>query len=274
MPQLVNETALVLENLKLFERLYLMKLHAPSISESVKPGQFVQMHIPGMEGHILRRPFSVYDADRSSETIGILYQDVGFGSHRMSELAAGNEASSVEMIGPVGTPWSASNWEGPSCDKHALLVGGGVGAAPLFLLAKHLKKIGAACDVVLGAQTKEALVALERYGRLIGREPFCSTDDGSYGRSGFATSLVEERLEQGCAGDGVPYDYVAVCGPPPLMRIVSALALDAGAHCEVSLERRMACGIGACLSCVVETSDGKKRVCVDGPVFDAEKVKI
>ena len=140
------------------------------------------------------------------------------------------------------------------------------------MLTDLLVKSGCHLDVVLGAQTEKALVCRDRYSQLLGQEPWCATDDGTYGRAGFCTSLVEERLRDGCSDDGHPYDYVAVCGPEPLMRIVSKMALDAGVRCEVSMEKRMACGVGACLSCVVDTMDGKRRSCVDGPVFDARKV--
>ena len=146
-----------------------------------------------------------------------------------------------------------------------------MGAAPLFMLCERIAASEASVDVVLGAQTKDALVCRERYAALLGGEPRCATDDGTYGRAGFCTSLVEEALAA-AAEEGSPYDYVAVCGPEPLMKIVAGLAADAGVRCEVSMEKRMACGIGACLSCVVDTVDGKKRACVDGPVFDARKV--
>ena len=124
---------------------------------------------------------------------------------------------------------------------------------------------------ILGASTIDALVARERYGAVLGCEPACSTDDGTYGRAGFCTPLVEEALAA-AAAEGAPYDYVACCGPEPLMKIVAGMADAAGVFCEVSMERRMACGVGACLSCVVDTVDGKRRACVDGPVFPASEV--
>ena len=175
-------------------------------------------------------------------------------------------------MGPVGRAWQS-----PADVRRALLVGGGVGAAPLFMLAESLVNAGVRTDVVLGAQTQAALTCRERYEALLAAAPACddaprcATDDGSFGREGFCTSLVEEALADAKAA-GEPYDYLAVCGPEPLMRIVAAMAAEAGVPCEVSMERRMACGIGACLSCVVDTTDGKQRACVDGPVFDARKV--
>lgn len=267
---LVNEKAPVLANEELGCGLWLMTLRSPRIAHDLRPGQFVHMLVPGMPDHILRRPFSVYAAHDDEGTIEILYQVVGYGTDHMTTLGEGAEC---ELIGPVGQGWRV-----PADAGRALLVGGGVGAAPLFMLAEQLVAAGVDVDVVLGAQTRGALATRERYGALLASAeacsldgPRCATDDGSFGREGFCTSLVEEALAE-AADAGAAYDYLAVCGPEPLMRIVANMAADAGVPCEVSMEKRMACGVGACLSCVVETVDGKKRACVDGPIFKADEV--
>lgn len=261
---LINEQARVLLNEGVGPNLFVMALESPGIAQTVVPGQFVHMKIPGMDDHILRRPFSVYACDAQAGVVELLYQIVGFGSAHMTTLAQGDRG--VELIGPVGRGWR------PAADaRRALLVGGGVGAAPLFMLCEELVGRGVQTDVVLGAQTEAALACRERYEALLPAAPRCATDDGSFGRAGFCTSLAQEALDDAAAA-GAPYDYLAVCGPEPLMRIVAGMAGAAGVPCEVSMERRMACGIGACLSCVVDTLDGKKRACVDGPVFDASEV--
>lgn len=285
---LVEEKALMLKNSCVGPNLHLMTLYAPLIAKSVLPGQFVHMALPGAEGHILRRPFSVYERDVETGAIDILYREVGFGSSYLSRLDTCEQEMWVSLIGPVGTGWQA-----PKNTKRALLVGGGLGAAPLFLLCKKLLSEGVDVCVVLGAQTKDAQVCYNRYKELLGvvgssaqdcaEGPFaspgfsvgeklrCATDDGSFGHAGFCTALVEEELSVAASAQK-PYDYVAVCGPEPLMRIVAGMAAEAQVFCEVSLERRMACGVGACLSCVVDTTSGKKRSCVDGPVFSASEV--
>ena len=265
---LVNEGARVLANACVGPRLYLMRLSSPLIAGSIKPGQFVHMRIPGMEGHILRRPFSVYARDAAAGTIDILYQTVGEGSAHMAGLVPG-QCGEAELIGPVGNAWAA-----PEGARRALLVGGGVGAAPLFMLCEQLVGAGVAVDVVLGAQTKDALVCRERFDEVLaaqGGAVRCATDDGSCGRAGFCTPLSQEALDEAAAA-GEPYDYLAVCGPEVLMGIVARQAREAGVPCQVSMERRMACGVGACLSCVLDTVEGRKRACVDGPIFDAEEV--
>lgn len=261
---LVNEQARILANECVGPNLHLMRLVSPSIASSIAPGQFVHMKIPGMESHILRRPFSVYARQMGDGTLDILYQVVGFGSERMASLAPDDEG--VELIGPVGRAWQP-----PADTGRALLVGGGVGAAPLFMLAEQLRSVGVDTDVVLGAQTEDALACRARYEDILAAPPRCATDDGSFGRAGFCTSLVTEAFADAKTA-GIPYGYVAVCGPEPLMKVVSGMAAAAGVPCEVSLERRMACGVGACLSCIVDTVDGKKRACVDGPIFDAREV--
>lgn len=261
MAQLVNERARIIANEQVGPRLHVMTLESPRIAGAILPGQFAHMKLPGLDAHILRRPFSVYARDAQAGTLDILYQEVG----SVTRLMPGIRQGEAELIGPVGNTWNAD------CER-ALLVGGGVGAAPLFMLAEALAARGIPFDVVLGAQTESALVARQRYRDLIGDEPCCATDDGSYGRAGFCTSLVEERLAGGCLADGKPYDFMAVCGPEPLMRIVAGMGAAAGVRTQVSMEKRMACGVGACLSCVVDTVSGKRRSCVDGPIFEADEV--
>lgn len=265
---LFDEPVRLVANVGAGPNLFVATFKAPRLSGSIRPGQFVHMSIPGMDSHILRRPFSVYRCDRKSETIDILYQTVGFGTGHLAGIGHDSPlAGSFSLVGPVG-----SGWNPPETVSRALLVGGGVGAAPLFMLAESLKARKVPTTVVLGAQTHAALVCESSYLDLLGKADVrCATDDGTYGRPGFCTPLVAEALDEGLEA-GSPFDYVAVCGPEPLMRIVAQEARMRNVACEVSMERRMACGIGACLSCVVETVGGKRRSCVDGPVFDGREV--
>lgn len=255
--------SIVLGNRKRTDALWVMTLRALELAAAVQPGQFVHMEMPTLQSHILRRPFSVYDTDAEAGTVDILYQVVGTGTADMTRWQPGYLTS---MIGPIGNRWSP-----PAGAGRALLVGGGVGAAPLYLLCKELVARDVDTDVVLGAATKDALVCRDRYSSLKGSSPRCSTDDGTFGREGFCTLLVDDALAEAEAA-GCPYDYAAVCGPEPLMRAVVAQTEGRVPAVQVSLERRMACGIGACLSCVVDTVSGKRRACVDGPIFDAKEV--
>lgn len=251
-----DERARVLGNEQVGPRLYKITLDSPRMAQAVRPGQFVHMQLPGFEAHILRRPFSVYRALPESGVIEIIYQTVGEGTVRMTGYAQGEECL---VMGPLGHGWQA-------CEGKILLVGGGVGAAPLFMFAEELASEGRSFEVVLGAQTESMLVTRADYAKLLGRDPVIATDDGSVGFAGFCIEPVRNLL----AAD--EYAAVFCCGPEPLMRAVSSIAEEAGVKCWVSMEKRMACGIGACLSCVVETRAGKRRSCVDGPVFDAKDV--
>lgn len=237
----------------------ILTMQAPCCAQTVRPGQFVHLELPCFEAHLLRRPFSVYQADAEQGTISLMYQAVGVGTEHLYEVQAGAQTS---IIGPVGRGWQV-----PADTHKSLLVGGGVGAAPLYLLAEALLASAQEVEVILGARTESLLACEEAFIRLLGTEQVhITTDDGSRGTKGFVTQEVEALIAQ------QSFDYLATCGPEPMQRAVSLLAEEQGLACEVSLERRMACGIGACLSCVVDTVQGKKRACVDGPVFSSREV--
>lgn len=258
MTRVLNEKGIVQANRRATDRLWFLDIKVSRIGEALLPGQFVHLQMPRFEGHVLRRPFSVFYTSDDKQVLTLLYQVVGQGSAHMTTLQPGEE---VDLIGPVGHGWSA-----PETVKRALLVAGGVGGAPLYLHAVELVARGIQVDVILGAQTADALVVEPQYTELLGHKPFIATDDGSCGHAGFCTDVVAARIAE------ETYDYVACCGPEPMMRIVSDMTIAAGIPTYISLEKRMACGIGACLSCVVETQHGRKRSCVDGPIFDAAEV--
>ncbi len=245
----------VLSNERIAEGVGLMILHAPRTASLISPGQFVHLRIGAGRDFLLRRPFSVHRAH--GEQIEILYQVLGVGTRAMSELGC---SESVDLIGPLG-----HGWDVPSGTMHALLVSGGLGAAPLGGLAERLAREGIAVTVAMGAPTAERLVGRDVF-EAAARRVVIATDDGTEGETGFVTAPVADLLKSRS------FDIVYACGPEVMQRAVVALCDEAGVPCQVSLERLMACGIGACLSCVVTTKSGLKRACVDGPVFDAEEV--
>jgi dihydroorotate dehydrogenase electron transfer subunit len=249
------ENVRVLGNDRIAEGVGLLRLHAPRIAATVQPGQFVHLRIATGADFILRRPFSVHRAE--GEAIEVLYQVLGRGTAALAERTPGDE---MDAVGPLGTGWNVG--QGVS---HALLVAGGLGAAPLGMLAERLAARGTAVSVALGAPREERLVGRELFER-VARRVEVATDDGSAGEHGFVTAASARLL-----AEGVP-DVVCVCGPEAMSRIVAAQAAAARVPCLVSLERLMACGVGACLSCVVTTIHGLKRACSDGPVFDAAEV--
>lgn len=245
----------VLSNVRVAAGVGLLTLSGPRIADSVRPGQFVHLRISEGADFILRRPFSVHRVRGSS--FDILYQVLGRGTRALSEAAPGRI---MDTIGPLGT-----GWEVPDGVAHALLVAGGLGAAPLGMLADELAERGVAVTVALGAPTAERLMARGLF-EDVARRVLLATDDGSAGVAGFVTAASAKALAED------DYDIACVCGPEAMARAVAAQAAEAGVPCRVSLERLMACGVGACLSCVVTTRSGRKRACCDGPVFDAQEV--
>ncbi|MDP2232707.1 MAG: dihydroorotate dehydrogenase electron transfer subunit [Actinomycetota bacterium] len=245
----------VLANERVTTGVGLIALHAPHVAARVRPGQFVHVRIAEGTQAILRRPFSVHRV--AGERIELLYQVLGDGTRRLSLAQAGD---TMDLVGPLGTGWRV-----PAGAAHALIVTGGLGAAPLGMLAEEIAAAGVAVTVAMGAPCVERLVARELF-ECVARRVEVATDDGSAGEHGFVTAVSERLLAS------EEFHAVYTCGPETMQRVVAAQAARTGVACQVSLERLMACGIGACLSCVVSTRDGLKRACVDGPVFNAEEV--
>ena len=250
------ERVTVLANDPIAPGVGLIVLHAPRCASLVRPGQFVHLRVAAGADIILRRPFSIHRA--YADRIEILYQILGTGTLRLAEKAVGDD--SMDLVGPLG-----HGWDVPDDTSHALLVAGGLGAAPLGMLAEQLAERGIAVTVAQGAPTAERLVARDLFER-VARRVEVATDDGSAGEQGFVTGPVNRLLAEDS------FDAVYVCGPEAMQRAIAAVVAVTNAQCQVSLERLMACGVGACLSCVVTTTDGQKRACVDGPVFNAEEV--
>ena len=245
----------VLRNERIAQGVGLLVLRSPRIAAGVEPGQFVHLRVATGADFLLRRPFSVHRV--AGDAIEILYQVLGRGTRELSLRAPGDV---MDAIGPLGMGWRV-----PEGTAHALLVAGGLGAAPLGMLAECLAERGIAVSVAQGAPSSERLVARGLF-ESVARRVEVATDDGSAGERGFVTVVSERLIERDRP------DVVYVCGPEVMARAVAAQAAKASVACQVSLERLMACGVGACLSCVVTTSTGRKRACVDGPVFDAEEV--
>ena len=250
------ERVRVLANERVARGVGLISLHAPRCAGAVRPGQFVHLRLDAGSDLILRRPFSVHRT--RGEHLEILYQVLGAGTLRLAEKEPGDE--SMDLVGPLG-----HGWDMPEGLSHALLVAGGLGAAPLGMLAMELAERGVAVVVAQGAPNAERLVAHEHFTDLA-RRVEVATDDGSAGTEGYVTAVTSRLLSE------EKFDVVYCCGPEVMQRAVARQAFDAQVPCQVSLERLMACGIGACLSCVVTTTAGLRRACIDGPVFDAREV--
>ena len=244
---------------------WLIDMLAPAIAEEAQPGQF--LHIRCSEGNdpLLRRPLSIHYADQKTGHVGVLYQEAGEGTMWLSKRNNGL----LDVLGPLGRGFTL-----PTEKQRLVLVGGGIGIAPLFFLLRELSAAGYASDTTLflGARNVQQLF-IEKDAQKLGFTVRSATDDGSTGYHGLVTDLLAEALQQ---ETGKKPDFVYACGPSPMLEKVCSILNEAETAGEVSLEERMGCGVGACLSCVCKTkgeeSFAYRRVCVEGPVFKAKEV--
>ena len=238
-----------------FGRSVLLRLHAEQALPTIVPGQFVQVRVDGSPSTYLRRPISIHDVDVEQNEITLLVQQVGEGTRHLAALKVGDR---VNQVLPLGNGFSL-----PEKGEKCLLVGGGIGIAPLYYFAKVLNEKGIRPTLLLGGKSQSDLLRLADYQRF--GETFVTTEDGSLGEKGFVTMHSVWQNQD--------FDKIYVCGPKPMMKAVAKLADEKGVWCEVSLENLMACGLGACLCCVEDTVDGHVCVCKEGPVFNIRRLK-
>ena len=240
---------------QIHERYVLIKLTDERPLPEMMPGQFVEIRVDGSPSTFLRRPISINFVDREQNELWLLVAAVGDGTRRLAQLQAGN---TLNCLLPLGHGFTMP----VSPNEKILLVGGGVGVAPLLYMGAEMKRMECDPTFLLGARTSKDLLMLDifrRYGRV-----YVTTEDGSEGEKGFVTdhSLLQKES----------FTSIATCGPTPMMKAVATFAKKADVACEVSLENLMACGLGACLCCIEKTTEGNLCVCKDGPVFNIRKL--
>ena len=233
----------------------LMKFHQERPLPEMHPGQFIQVRVDGSPNTYLRRPISINFIDSEKNLIWLLIQLVGNGTKTLAATPIGNK---VNMILPLG-----NNFSKPDANDRVLLIGGGVGVAPLLMLGKEIKEQGLKVSFLLGARSVNDLLELDEFTKY--GEVYTTTEDASAGEKGFVTqhSILNEKA----------FTRIYTCGPKPMMQAVAKYASLKNIECEVSLENSMACGIGACLCCVEDTVDGHVCTCTTGPVFNIKKLK-
>ena len=238
-----QEILTITENSPVTESVWRMRLGAPGLEEQ-KPGGFVNIRLDGL---YLRRPISVFDSEPGRLTI--LYKVVGRGTEQMKDLEPGVQ---LDVLTGLGNGYDLSK-----AGDRPLLLGGGVGVPPLYLLAKKLRAEGKTVTAVLGFNTAAEVFAEEEF-RALGCSVTVTTADGSYGVKGFVTDALPQE-----------YSYFYTCGPEPMLRAVYRAVKTSG---QFSFEERMGCGFGACMGCSCKTITGYKRICRDGPVLRKEEI--
>lgn len=249
-----QQTAKIVSQTMLADGIFDMELQAEEIAAQAKPGQFISVYVND-KSKILPRPISICGIDAEKGILRIVYRIAGEGTKQMSSYQKGD---SVKILGPLGNGFTMKK-------DRAILIGGGIGIPPMLELAKQLD---GPKSIVLGYRDSEMFLKdeFEAYG-----DVFVSTEDGSVGTKG---NVIDAIKEQGAEGN-----VIYACGPTPMLKGIQAYAAENGIEAQISLEERMACGIGACLACVCQSKEVddhshvcNKRVCKDGPVFDAREV--
>ena len=249
------EQAPVLENSLLNPGVFQLVVKAPKIAAQCVPGQFVMLRLTRLADPLLRRPISIAGADALTGTLTLICRVVGHGTELLSTIKAGDQ---LDIMGPLGRGFDLS------CER-PLLVGGGIGLAPLLYVAASF--CPRPVEVLAGGRTFDEMFWLALFQETC-REVHVTTDDGSLGVCGTCVDALPEVLKNG------RYDMVLTCGPRPMMRRVAEEAGKLGIRTQVSLEEHMGCGLGVCRSCTCSAADGATRqVCKDGPVFWAEEVE-
>lgn len=252
----VKKAAVIVEKQQLIDGIYSIWLEEESIAKVAKAGQFVSVYVDSKD-HLLPRPISICEVDQEEGRIRLVYRVAGEGTKEISQK---NVGELLWILGPLGNGYTLEG-------KKAILVGGGIGIPPMLQLAKELP-----CEkvIVLGYRNQDTFLDEEfkKYGEVI-----YATDDGSIGTKGTVIDAMNENQ--------LDVDVIFACGPKPMLKGIKEYAKEHEIKAQISLEERMACGIGACLGCVCKSKEkdshshvNNKRVCKDGPVFDAEEVEL
>lgn len=254
MPEKFEEKAVIIRQEEIADDIYSMWLKTEKIADAAKAGQFVSVYC--QEGsRLLPRPISICEIEKSKNAIRLVYRVAGKGTDEFSKMSTGMQ---LKIVGPLGNGF-------PKKDKKAFLIGGGIGIPPMLQLAKELD-----CEKQIVLGFRDELFLMDEF-RAQG-EVYVATEDGSAGTEGNVLDAIREN--------GLEADIIYACGPLPMLRALKTYAAEKNIECWISMEERMACGIGACLACVCKSKEkdahsnvNNKRVCKEGPVFRAEEVE-
>ena len=261
----VNIKAKLLKKEELKPGILKFSVQADEIVSTAKPGNFIEIRVNDDIEPFLRRPISIYNMNKENGILEFIFQIKGKGT---TILARRNEGELIDIVGPLGFgTFKYSSYE------NLAIIGGGIGVFPLYELAKSAKNENKNVNTYLGFRNKD-LVVLENEFKKVSNQLTITTDDGSYAQKGFAIDFLKKDIEDG------KIDGIYACGPLPMLRAVRELAIEKNIPCQISLEERMACGLGVCLGCAVKTAKSPREapeywhVCKAGPVFQAKDVEI
>ena len=244
----------IIEKNSLAKGIYSFTIHCPEIAEVAEMGEFVNVFV---KGHTLRRPISICEIDKEKGNIRLVFEIRGEGT---KEIADFTQDSLIDIMGPLGRGWKLNDY------KSAVIIGGGIGTPPMVPLAQYFKKN---CTVITGFRSAPQVILQEDF-KKTGADLRLCTDDGTYGRKGFVTEELVDVIKE------KKPDVIYACGPNVMIKRIVDIAKENNIPCQISLEERMGCGIGACLVCSCRTvRNGEEyyaHVCQDGPVFKAEEV--
>lgn len=241
-----------------------LALASDYISSHAAPGQFVNIKCSMGFDPLLRRPFSLHRIQKELKLFEIFYELKGKGTEALSRCSIGDE---VDVIGPLGEGFGIDGRK-----QIAILVAGGMGVAPLLALAETIKASNkSVIHVLVGSKSRGCLMCEDEL-RKITNEVLVATEDGTHGRRGIVSDLLNDLLNNTLGHPYYPNSTIYACGPRKMLQAVSEIAFQKKIECQVSMEERMACGIGACKGCAIQTKTGFKMVCKDGPVFNSEEI--
>ncbi|MBF0716045.1 dihydroorotate dehydrogenase electron transfer subunit [Gemelliphila palaticanis] len=251
------QLATVVENKNIAHNIYKMTVRGSIVESMNQAGQFINIRVSNSNEYLLRRPISICEINKEDNTFVIIYRAEGEGTQKISKLKSGDL---IDVLGPLGKGYNINSLkEGQT----ALLVGGGIGVPPLYELAKRFKESGVEVVSILGFNSQKDVFYEQEFKKL--GKTYIATADGSYGELGYVTDVIKNY--------NINYDKYYSCGPLPMLKALKSINFEKEGY--LSLEERMACGIGACYACVCKTEfDDSARVCYDGPVFKAEQILI
>ena len=245
--------------------IFKFSVKAPNIVKNAKPGNFIEIRVSEQTEPFLRRPISIYNMDKENGVLEFIFQVKGKGTEILAKKEVGSQ---IDIVGPLGYgTFQYADYQ------NIAIIGGGIGIFPLYELAKCAKKDNKTVNTYLGFRNKD-LVMLEAEFRQMSDKLTLTTDDGSYSQKGFAINYLKQDIDNG------KIESIYACGPLPMIKAVQKLAIEKNIPCQISLEEKMACGLGVCLGCAVKTSASSNdnpeywHVCKAGPVFNCKDVEI